>query len=347
MADAADSDWTPEQFLAAGPATAEDIVAKVTAFIDRHSAPAAAAAAAGVTSAAAAAVPRLLARPLVVVTSGGTTVPLERNCVRFIDNFSKGTRGALSAEQFLQAGYAVVFLSRHGSAQPFVSEFQEELGAQTLTDLFELGADGSLHVHGAQQQQIAAAVARVQAVLAEGRYLHLPYTTLFEYLAYLRALAAALAPRGPSVLFYLAAAVSDFFMPWSDMAEHKIQSAGGPLTITLSKVPKMLGTLRRQWCPRSMVVSFKLETDQQILLKKAYGAIEAYGVHLVVANELHSRKDCIWLVSQQEDAMAVQQIDRPPDVPAIETLLVAEVVAAHQQHMAAAVAAAADGPAER
>lgn len=37
-----------------------------------------------------------------VVTSGGTTAPLERHCVRFLDNFSQGTRGALSAEQFLQ-----------------------------------------------------------------------------------------------------------------------------------------------------------------------------------------------------------------------------------------------------
>lgn len=36
------------------------------------------------------------------VTSGGTTVPLERRCVRFIDNFSGGTRGALSTEFFLQ-----------------------------------------------------------------------------------------------------------------------------------------------------------------------------------------------------------------------------------------------------
>ena len=41
-------------------------------------------------------------RPIVCVTSGGTTVPLERHCVRFIDNFSGGTRGALSAERFLQ-----------------------------------------------------------------------------------------------------------------------------------------------------------------------------------------------------------------------------------------------------
>lgn len=40
---------------------------------------------------------------IAVVTSGGTTVPLERRCVRFVDNFSSGTRGALSAEQFLNA----------------------------------------------------------------------------------------------------------------------------------------------------------------------------------------------------------------------------------------------------
>lgn len=41
-------------------------------------------------------------KPIVCITSGGTTVPLEKNCVRFIDNFSKGTRGALSAEEFLK-----------------------------------------------------------------------------------------------------------------------------------------------------------------------------------------------------------------------------------------------------
>lgn len=37
-----------------------------------------------------------------VVTSGGTTVPLERNCVRFVDNFSQGTRGAISTEELLK-----------------------------------------------------------------------------------------------------------------------------------------------------------------------------------------------------------------------------------------------------
>jgi phosphopantothenate---cysteine ligase (ATP) len=39
------------------------------------------------------------------VTSGGTSVPLEKNTVRSIENFSTGRRGALSAEYFLKMGF--------------------------------------------------------------------------------------------------------------------------------------------------------------------------------------------------------------------------------------------------
>lgn len=35
---------------------------------------------------------------MVLVTSGGTSVPLEKNTVRSIENFSTGKRGAASAE---------------------------------------------------------------------------------------------------------------------------------------------------------------------------------------------------------------------------------------------------------
>ena len=111
------SDQAVEQFLQDAPASADSVIDRVQQFLELHCAPADPCA----VPVAGSPVRRRLLRPLVVITSGGTTVPLERNCVRFIDNFSKGTRGALSAEQFLQAGYAVIFLSRHGSAQPFVS----------------------------------------------------------------------------------------------------------------------------------------------------------------------------------------------------------------------------------
>lgn len=63
------------------------------------------------------------ARKIVLVTSGGTTVPLEVNTVRFIDNFSAGTRGAISTECFLAMGYAVIFLHRKFSLAPYTRSF--------------------------------------------------------------------------------------------------------------------------------------------------------------------------------------------------------------------------------
>eukprot|EP01031_Cornospumella_fuschlensis_P038948 gene38948-47380_t len=63
---------------------------------------------------------RLLNRPIALVTSGGTQVPLERNMVRFIENFSTGDRGAKSVEYFLANNYSVIFLYRTQSKLPFV-----------------------------------------------------------------------------------------------------------------------------------------------------------------------------------------------------------------------------------
>ncbi|GLE01312.1 hypothetical protein PINS_up010142 [Pythium insidiosum] len=67
---------------------------------------------------------RAIGKCVAVVTSGGTTVPLERNTVRFLDNFSTGSRGAASVEYFLSLGYAVVYLYRPGSVAPFARHIQ-------------------------------------------------------------------------------------------------------------------------------------------------------------------------------------------------------------------------------
>ena len=53
-----------------------------------------------------------------LMTSGGTAAPLEVKTVRFLDNFSMGTRGAIAVEEFKRRGYACVHLRRTGSASP-------------------------------------------------------------------------------------------------------------------------------------------------------------------------------------------------------------------------------------
>ncbi|KAL6179546.1 hypothetical protein ACLB2K_051060 [Fragaria x ananassa] len=126
---------------------------------------------------------------------------------------------------------------------------------------------------------------------------------------------------GPHAMFYLAAAVSDFYVPWQSMVEHKIQSGSGPLDMRLVQVPKMLLVLRRDWVPMAFCISFKLgkkdklgrfsrldrkqfpimlETDSKILLEKADTALRKYKMHMVVANELLSRKEEVVVVTSNE-----------------------------------------------
>lgn len=56
---------------------------------------------------------------------------------------------------------------------------------------------------------------------------------------------------------------------------HKISSSGPP-SIQLQLVPKMLEPLVNVWVPKAFVISFKLETDEKILITKAREALKKY-----------------------------------------------------------------------
>ena len=54
-------------------------------------------------------------------------------------------------------------------------------------------------------------------VQTAGTLLLIEYNSLSEYLFLLRSVAESLAPHGPAVMMYLAAAVSDFYIPPQDL----------------------------------------------------------------------------------------------------------------------------------
>ena len=148
------------------------------------------------------------------VTSGGTTVPLERNTVRFIDNFSTGNRGAALCEELLRSGYAVIFVHRRDSAFPFARRFlPPACSAEDFLNDLQTGAKRDQMAHA------SATYASCKALL-----LALPFTTVDDYLDLLREASLALKPAGRRALLVLAAAVSDFYVPANEMPEHKIQS---------------------------------------------------------------------------------------------------------------------------
>ncbi|KAM1331377.1 hypothetical protein ACFX13_044668 [Malus domestica] len=266
-------------------------------------------------------------RRVVCVTSGGTTVPLEQQCVRYIDNFSSGHRGAASTEYFLKAGYAVIFLYRRGSCQPYCTSLPDD----PLLESFECTDDSNIKVCQSYSEVVRNAITKTHAAVTGGLLLKLPFTTIFEYLQMLQMIAFSIRSLGPHAILYLAAAVSDFYVPWKSMAEHKIQSGSGPLDMRLVQVPKMLLVLRKDWAPRAFCISFKLETDSKILLEKADMALKKYKVHMVVANELSTRKEEVVVVRSNEK-ISVRR-NQSPGVVDVECPLVELIVGRHSAYI--------------
>ncbi|ORY67391.1 DNA/pantothenate metabolism flavo protein [Pseudomassariella vexata] len=280
-------------------------------------------------------------RRVVLITSGGTTVPLEKQTVRFIDNFSAGTRGATSAEYFLEAGYAVIFLHRQFSLLPYSRHYSHS--TDCFLDFMHEGPDGSVVANPTHQEKMLRVLRKYNAAKQGRTLLMLPFMTITDYLHELRAIAQLMRPLGPNGLLYLAAAVSDFFVPPERMSEHKIQSTNatdnlkqGPMTIKtetrseeateeteeafdnfdsspavprskrlivdLDPVPKFLKNLVDGWAPEGMIVSFKLETDPGILVHKAKYSLNRYQHHLVIGNLLTTRKwEVVFVAPNQAD----------------------------------------------
>ena len=292
------------------------------------------------------------------VTSGGTTVPLENQTVRFIDNFSAGTRGATSAEYFLDAGYAVLFLHREHSLLPFSRHFSHstncfldfmDFASTPSSDAVHSANEQRVVVHEEYQSKMGQVLRRYKDAQNDGLLLLLPFVTINDYLWNLREIAKLMRPLGGGALFYLAAAVSDFFVPADRMVEHKIQSGvefhghnvgtrpaaahmqGQSLVIDLDPVPKFLKRLVDIWAPDGMIVSFKLETDPRILTEKARYALRKYAHHLVIGNLLTTRKWEVVFVNNvageenneniQEDWIRVPRTKRQASVSGIEKLV--------------------------
>lgn len=229
---------------------------------------------------------------VVLVTLGGTTVPLENNTVRFIDNFSAGTRGATSAEYFLENDYAVIFLHREFSLLPYSRHYSHTTNC-FLDYLTE--SDGKVGISSDFADEMLVVLRKYSRAQSSRSLLLIPFTTVNQYLYTLKLVAECMHSLLSNALFYLAAAVLDFFLPQQRMPQHKIQlqdtgESGGKLLVHLEPVPKFLSRLVERWAPKAMIISFKLETDDSILISKAEKALQRYQHQLVIGNLLQTRK---------------------------------------------------------
>lgn len=222
-----------------------------------------------------------LKKRIALITSGGCSVRLEKNTVRTIENFSTGTRGALSAEEFLKRGYNVIFFFRDRSNQPFIHKL----------DPVKLVYDEE-YFHSDKVKTL-----REEAKKYSENILYIKFNTFEEYIEKLYPLCQCVSALGKESLIYLAAAISDFIIPEKLLSEHKIQSKDDKgshfetLELTLYPAPKEIYKIKEVLNKDGFLITFKLETDEGMLKKKALQALEKCKSDLVVGNILQKRYD--------------------------------------------------------
>ncbi|CAD6187723.1 unnamed protein product [Caenorhabditis auriculariae] len=261
-------------------------------------------------------------RRVAFITSGGTQVPLEKNMVRFIDNFSMGTRGAVSAEFFLRGGYAVIFMHREDSLKPFSRRFNN------LFDSLEIAGDEVV----CQLPGLKEAVQDHRTY--SDRIFYVSFKTLDQYMSSLEKVCNEVKHFGSLVLVYLAAAVSDFYVTQETMPTHKM-SSDKDLSLRLSLAPKVIERVVNSYVPHAFVTSFKLETDEGKLIPKAAAALEKYKHQLVIANILESRKRRVVFVQRNADAEVITlSPEKLAQGAEIEELIIDRLTQLHEDFIA-------------
>lgn len=133
-----------------------------------------------------------------------------------------GTRGATSAEYFLKAGYAVIFMHRQFSLQPFSRHYSHS--TNPFLDFLEIehSQDGTTSPPGIcvthnKRSDVLEVLTTYKAVHSAGTLHTLTFVTVNDYLWLLRAVSQELSVMRRKAMYYLAAAVSDFFLPTEKM----------------------------------------------------------------------------------------------------------------------------------
>ncbi|KJP87021.1 hypothetical protein AK88_03303 [Plasmodium fragile] len=252
------------------------------------------------------------ASQIILITSGGTKVPLEKVPIRHMENFSTGKRGAHMCEYFLKKNKKVIFLHRKGTFMPF----ECHLKCATRMDSVRV-VDG--HITLTISEQDNQAVIKDAKLYEQFRQnvLCISFESIFDYGFYLTAICDLLHKDARdrqvglttmdvktsevlpmSHIIILCAAVSDFYIPFAKLSKHKINSeTNETLSLRMQLAPKFY-KLTKEYFPLLNLCMFKLEDDEQALLSKSNERIRF--ADLLVANLLDQRYKSVFIFTGRD-----------------------------------------------
>ncbi|CAO3626933.1 unnamed protein product [Cunninghamella echinulata] len=221
-------------------------------------------------------------------------------------------------------------MHRQFSLQPYHRHYTHNASTRFLDYLVPV-EDDRVEVNPIYSKKMNQVLRKYQDATKNNQLLLLDFVTLSDYLFKLKSCTRILARLQENAMYYLAAAVSDFFIPSEKMHEHKIQSGDGALTLTLDQVPKFLTPLVSVWASKGLIVSFKLETDVNLLVPKARNALTRYGHQVVVANMLNTRKQTVTVITKDSEKVVSITPEEMNNNVEIESRIIPQLVHIHNE----------------
>ncbi|KAH8584141.1 phosphopantothenoylcysteine synthetase [Cryptosporidium sp. chipmunk genotype I] len=278
-------------------------------------------------------------RNIVIITSGGTYVPLERNMVRYIDNFSTGTRGAYSAEYFLKSGFSVVFFHRKGSHIPFTIDCPSkyDMLMAMANNIISSNEDNYNLLINEQFKKVIEASQNL--IKYSDRMFLMEFGSVHEYFNGMDYIISHCAKFPDSFIFFLAAAVSDFYIPENLLPKNKISASSDAsldlengsktpsITLELYSTPKYARCIRNK-LPYCFLVLFKLETEFEILFKKSDNLLKICDANAICANLLQDRRDSVIILTPNSKT-EIKKMSDP-----IEEAIVSNIISLYKNYFA-------------
>ncbi|CAK4922700.1 unnamed protein product [Aphanomyces euteiches] len=277
-------------------------------------------------------------RRVALVTSGSATVPLNSESV--MDAVSFGDRGAATAEQFLRAGYAVIFLSRRGSLAPFSRHFQAYIRDNMFMSMLQVQEDDSLVVRAedsVRRSHIACILKASQE--SQDCLFNLRFDSVQQYLFYLRAASEQIEAAGTRGMVVLAASVLEYYVPTASTDVNVTLSTNSAektqkdaLALNLVRVPNLIRKIRQEYAPKAFIVTLKSVEDKNQVYNVAFAELEKWGVDAVVVDSPELVGE-LALVSEQE-YVTVTHKDQTKFEMELDTLCAASLVEMHRMFSA-------------
>lgn len=253
-------------------------------------------------------------RGIALVTAGATIVPLDAHNDKFVDLSAKAQeqQGPACAEYLLQLGYAVIFLHREGSLQPFTRHFQEYIQSGAFMDMFHMRTDGLVLDGLDLAQQLKFQNVTLLYNDAKDRLLNVSFSSVQQYLLLLRLTTQAVGAADNRGIVILAATVMDFYVPTHSertttdkkAAKTKPKKKDELFAVNFARVPNLIKRVRRDWCPKAFLVTLKHELQDGETIEAAHVAVEKYGMDVVAGTYRHAdAHDEILLITEQEDTI--------------------------------------------